>query len=130
MLRPRGLAVLSLSVLAFCAAALQAGPAEAADGYYNRLKLPFAAGQARVVVRVTEHGPGRHAVDFGMNYEDVLAMYAGEVAWTGAGHAQYGNYVVVDHLDNYCSIYAHLDRLYVRGGQPVQQGERLGFVKK
>jgi murein DD-endopeptidase MepM/ murein hydrolase activator NlpD len=126
MLRLRGLTVLSFTMLAFSVAALQPGPAEAADGYYNRLKLPYAAGQARVGVRVTEHGPGRHAVDFGMSYEDVFAMYSGQVAWTGAGHAQYGNYVVVDHLDNFCSIYAHLDRLYVRGGQPVLQGERLG----
>ena len=122
----RGLPGPSLIVLAFCVAGLHAGPVEAADGYYNGLKLPYPAGEARVVVRVSEHGPGRHAVDFGMSYEDVLAMYAGQVAWTGKGHALYGNYIVVDHLDNYCSLYAHFDRLYVRSGQPVQQGERLG----
>jgi hypothetical protein len=122
----RARSIPALVLLAFCLAALQARAAEAANGYYNGLKLPYPAGEARVVVRVTEHGPGRHAVDFGMNYEDALAMYAGQVARTGTKHPLYGNYIVVDLLDNYCSIYAHFDKLYVHAGQSVQQGEKLG----
>ena len=125
--RNRALALLGLIALTLCLAAGPATPVEAADGAYGGLRLPFAAGQARIVVRVSEHGAGRHAADFGMSYEDVLAMHGGQVAWTGSSMAQYGIYVVVDHLDGYCAIYAHFDKLGVREGQLVQQGQRLGL---
>ena len=115
-----------VATLVLCIAAGQAAPAEAADGVYGGLLLPYAFGQSRIVVRVTEHGPGRHAVDFGMSYEDVYAMHGGQVAYTGSGTSQYGNYVVIDHLDYTCAIYAHFDAVGVRDGQSVQQGERLG----
>jgi hypothetical protein len=122
----RARSIWALLLLAFCLAALQARPAEAANGYYNGLKLPYPAGEARVVVRVTQHGPGRHAADFGMNYEDVLAMYAGRVVVAAKAHPVFGNYIVIDHLDNYCAIYMHFDKLYVHAGQSLQQGEKLG----
>ncbi len=100
---------------------------EAANGYYNGLKLPFAAGLTRVVVRSTGHGPGRHAVDFGMSYEDVLAMYAGRVVAVGTDRPTGGKLIIIDHGDNYCSLYLHLDRFYVSYGQYVQQGERIAL---
>ena len=116
----------SVAALVLCIAGGQAAPAEAADGVYGGLLLPYAFGQSRIVVRVTEHGYGRHAIDFGMSYEDVFAMHGGQVTYTGSGTSQYGNYEVVDHLDYTCGIYAHFDAVGVRDGQSVEQGERLG----
>ena len=101
--------------------------AEAANGYYNGLKLPFAAGETRVVVRSISHGPGRHAVDFGMTYENVLAMYAGRVVGVGTDRATGGKFIIIDHGDNFCSLYLHLDRFYVTYGQTVQQGAKIAL---
>ncbi len=100
---------------------------EAANGYYNGLKLPYAAGLGRVVVRSTGHGPGRHAVDFGMFYEDVLAMYSGRVVAVAVDALTGGKFIIVDHGDNYCALYLHLDKFYVLVGKSVQQGEKIAL---
>jgi murein DD-endopeptidase MepM/ murein hydrolase activator NlpD len=105
--------------------ALAPAPARAANGYYNGLKLPYMAGTARIVVRSTSHGPGRHAVDFGLNYEPVLAMYGGRISVASESRDE-GRYVVIDHGDGYCANYLHFDKLKVKAGQRVQQGELLG----
>src|SRR5512141_1821488 len=104
-MRPNGHLV-SLRFWAGCLAwaamlALAPAPARAASGYYNGLKLPYMAGTARIVVRSTSHGPGRHAVDFGLNYEPVLAMYGGRVSVASESRDE-GRYVVIDHGDGYC----------------------------
>ncbi|MBI5876005.1 MAG: peptidoglycan DD-metalloendopeptidase family protein [Chloroflexi bacterium] len=106
--------------------AAAAQPADAAEGYYNGLKLPYIAGAARIVVRTTSHGPGRHAVDFGLIYEPVLAMYGGRVV-VASQSVNEGRYVVIDHGDGYCANYLHFDKVQVRAGQRVQQGEVLGI---
>ncbi len=106
--------------------AFAAAPVGAAPGYYNGLKLPYMAGTARIVVRSTSHGRGRHAVDFGLNYEPVLAMYGGRVSIASQSKDE-GRYVVIDHGDGYCANYLHFDTLKVRAGQRVQKGEVLGI---
>lgn len=111
----------------FLAVMTSSHPVEAANGYYNGLKLPYPAGQARLVVRSTGHGPGRHAVDFGMTYEDVLAMYGGRVVAVGVDRPTGGKLIIIDHGDNYCALYLHLDRFYVKYGQVVQQGEKIAL---
>jgi murein DD-endopeptidase MepM/ murein hydrolase activator NlpD len=40
----------------------------------------------------------------------------------------YGNYVVIRHPDNAATAYAHLERIAVRVGQRVQQGQNIGTV--
>jgi murein DD-endopeptidase MepM/ murein hydrolase activator NlpD len=40
----------------------------------------------------------------------------------------YGNTVVIKHSHNYSTRYAHMHKIYVRMGQAVEQGERLGKV--
>lgn len=123
-MRTRGLwRALALLVFALLASA---APVRAAEGYYNGLKLPYMAGAARIVVRVTEHGAGRHAVDFGLNYEPVLAMYGGRVS-IASESVNEGRYVVIDHGDGYCANYLHFDKVQVKAGQRVQQGEVLGI---
>lgn len=117
----------TIAVVMLAAAALGgAAPADAAPGYYNGIKLPYAAGVARVVVRSTSHGAGRHAVDFAMMYEPVLAMYAGRVAYVGES-AGNGRHVLLDHGDGFCSNYLHFSKIGVRAGQRIQQGEVLGI---
>jgi murein DD-endopeptidase MepM/ murein hydrolase activator NlpD len=100
---------------------------EAAGTTYGGLRLPYPAGQVRVIVRSTSHGPGRHAVDFAMSYEDVLAMHAGRVVQAVIGNGSYGNFIVLDHGDDFCAIYGHFSRELVKVGQSIQQGERIGI---
>jgi murein DD-endopeptidase MepM/ murein hydrolase activator NlpD len=45
-----------------------------------------------------------------------------EVGWDGYG---YGNYVEITHPDGAVTLYGHNDRVLVREGQPVAQGEQI-----
>ena len=40
--------------------------------------------------------------------------------------ATYGNYVRLTHADGQETLYAHMQYLYVRAGEVVQAGQRLG----
>jgi murein DD-endopeptidase MepM/ murein hydrolase activator NlpD len=37
----------------------------------------------------------------------------------------YGNYIVIDHGDGYCTLYAHLKNTLVREGQDVEAGDKI-----
>ncbi len=52
---------------------------------------------------------------------DGVVMFAGR-------QGGYGNYVVIRHPDSAATAYAHLQRIAVRVGQRVQQGQNIGTV--
>ncbi|WP_420449678.1 M23 family metallopeptidase [Candidatus Palauibacter sp.] len=64
------------------------------------------------------------SADFGT---PVIATGAGRVAFAGS-KSGYGRLVEIDHGDGYQSRYAHLGRIAVRVGAPVQRGDVLGEV--
>ncbi|MDO4505702.1 MAG: M23 family metallopeptidase [Spirochaetales bacterium] len=40
----------------------------------------------------------------------------------------YGNYIVVEHIDGYQTLYAHMSKSLVKKGDRVSQGARIGLV--
>ena len=57
----------------------------------------------------------------------VLAAADGVVV-TAAWHNSYGNYLRILHQDGDETLYAHMQYLFVRIGEPVTAGQRLGTV--
>jgi hypothetical protein len=105
---------------------LNSKPASAVSGQYKGIKLPYAAGKSYQVTKdgSGHAGSGRHAIDFGMNKEDVLAIKGGKVVLAKAD--QYGGkYLLIDHNDGYCSMYLHLDSFKVSPGQQIQQSQSI-----
>jgi murein DD-endopeptidase MepM/ murein hydrolase activator NlpD len=56
------------------------------------------------------------------NIDDGVVVYAG---WSYSG---YGNLVVIDHGNDWQSLYAHLDSVYVSCGQSVYQGATIATM--
>lgn len=52
----------------------------------------------------------------------------GKVAFVGVVEG-YQNVIVVDHSDNYYTVYGHLDEVKVQVGERVLQGQRIAFVR-
>ncbi|MDZ8065803.1 MAG: M23 family metallopeptidase [Nostoc sp. DedQUE08] len=96
-------------------------------GQYKNIKLPFAAGQSRKVTGTHNRATGRHAIDFGMNKENVLAIRGGTVYRKAFDSEGGGNMLIIDHGDNFCSIYLHLNEFKVSEGQTVQQGQVIAI---
>lgn len=94
------------------------------SGEYRGVKLPYAAGQARLVIGT--HDSNRRAIDFGMKLENVLAIKDGKVNLVTKD--QYGGkYILVDHGDGYCALYLHLDSFKVKQNDIVKQGQIIGI---
>lgn len=57
----------------------------------------------------------------------ISAAADGVVRYAGV-HSSYGNYVRILHADGDETLYAHMQYVFVRSGQPVSAGEMLGTV--
>lgn len=93
------------------------------------LHLPWTADVTRCVTQDgASHGTDRHAIDFDLNVEPVLAARDGTVImadWdsTDAG----GGYVIkIQHDDGTIAVYQHLKSIGVKTGDRVAQGQPIG----
>jgi murein DD-endopeptidase MepM/ murein hydrolase activator NlpD len=64
----------------------------------------------------------------GSEGEGVYAVDAGVVVYSGWNNYGYGNMIIIDHGNNWQSLYAHLSDTYRFCGQSVGQGEGIGAV--
>ena len=60
--------------------------------------------------------------------EAVYATDAGVIVYAGWNNYGYGNMIMVDHGNNYQSLYGHLSAINVVCGQSVGQGEVIGAI--
>jgi murein DD-endopeptidase MepM/ murein hydrolase activator NlpD len=55
----------------------------------------------------------------------VLAAAPGDVAYVGDALRGYGNLVILRHAGNFMTVYAHNQKLLVKEGQAVKQGQKI-----
>lgn len=76
--------------------------------------------------------PGSHdnnqAVDIA-NKENtpVLCAMDGEVNFAGV-KSGYGNCIILNHKDNYSTLYAHLSHILVTEGQKIKKGDKIALM--
>ena len=58
---------------------------------------------------------------------DVSAVFAGHVVYTG-WFKGYGNLIILDHDNEYYTLYAHVADILVKEGDDVKQGQRIATV--
>ncbi|HYE94113.1 MAG TPA: peptidoglycan DD-metalloendopeptidase family protein [Terriglobales bacterium] len=58
---------------------------------------------------------------------DVGAVYAGHVIYTG-WFKGYGNLIILDHGNDYVTLYAHVKEILVKEGDDVRQGHKIATV--
>lgn len=56
----------------------------------------------------------------------ILASEAGVVVYAGKGFSGYGKLIVVEHNDEWATLYAHLNKYSVKEGERVKQGQKIG----
>lgn len=57
--------------------------------------------------------------------DPVLASAAGSVAYAGSGLRGYGKAIIINHADDYLTVYAHNQTLLVKEGDKVTQGQKI-----
>jgi len=58
---------------------------------------------------------------------EVVAVYAGHVVYTG-WFKGYGNLIILDHGNDYYTLYAHVAEIRVKEGDDARQGQVIGTV--
>jgi septal ring factor EnvC (AmiA/AmiB activator) len=58
---------------------------------------------------------------------EVAAVYGGHVVYTG-WFKGYGNLIILDHGNEYYTLYAHVAEILVKEGDDVRQGHQIGTV--
>jgi murein hydrolase activator len=58
---------------------------------------------------------------------EVAAVYAGHVVYTG-WFKGYGNLIILDHGNEYYTLYAHVAEIEAKEGEDVKAGQRIGTV--
>lgn len=75
-----------------------------------------------------DFGPGHYGIDIAApQFSPVIAAASGIVNGTG-WDSLYGNYVVVEHNQNYSTFYGHLNSVAVLDGGRVNGGQVIGTV--
>ena len=80
---------------------------------------------------------GIDIVGQGSTLDTIVAHSSGKVVLVQTGHknnvnatgdATYGNLVKIKHSNSYTTLYAHLNDVYVKVGQVVTQGQKIGYM--
>lgn len=64
------------------------------------------------------------------NGTNVVASAPGKVVYVGKGLRWYGNLIIVEHKDNYMTVYSYLKNIRVETGDKVEQGQVIGSAGK
>lgn len=65
-------------------------------------------------------------VRFGGNIGDpIVAAADGQVVYAADGLKEYGNLILIKHVDGYITAYAHNSKLLVKSGQNVSAGQKI-----
>jgi murein DD-endopeptidase MepM/ murein hydrolase activator NlpD len=70
---------------------------------------------------------GHRAIDIGApTGSAIVAADGGFVSFAGWTDVGYGYLVVIDHANGFVTYYAHLSKIYVYVGQPIERGQVVG----
>jgi murein DD-endopeptidase MepM/ murein hydrolase activator NlpD len=92
-------------------------------------KFDWPVDEARMTRGFLNAGRGHWGLDLANRKgTPILAAADGVVIYTGKGFRGYGKLVVIEHNDEWATLYAHLDRIHVREGQKITRGDKLGAM--
>ena len=66
-------------------------------------------------------------IDITSGNRSILTADTGKISYVGY-KSDYGNHIIVDHLNGYRTLYGHLSSIGVKVGQIVEKGERIGVM--
>lgn len=66
----------------------------------------------------------------GREGDPVTAAEAGNVMYAGSNLRGYGNMVILQHANNYLTVYGHNSKLLVKEGQSVKKGQQIAQMGK
>jgi murein DD-endopeptidase MepM/ murein hydrolase activator NlpD len=72
-------------------------------------------------------GRPHKGIDIASSNRSILASDNGKVVYAGWKNG-YGKVIIIDHLNGYRTLYAHLSKIQVASGKIVEKGEKIGIM--
>ena len=95
----------------------------------NTIYLWPAKGQILSKYGLLAKGLRNDGVNISANKGDpVFAVQSGKIVYTGNEIQAFGNLILIKHLDNKTTAYAHLEKIKVKKGQIVKKGEIIASI--
>ena len=92
----------------------------------KRISSLFGVREVHPILRIRTFHNG---IDFSANYNtEILATGNGKVEKVKYSRFGYGNYIEIKHILGFKTKYAHLNKINVKEGQIVKQGDLIGYV--
>lgn len=89
---------------------------------------PITQRYGELIPGVTANGKPHTGIDYGCpEGTPILSSAAGVVKAAAYNNYGWGNMVILSHPDGKATVYAHLSRIRVVIGQPVEQGYIIGY---
>ncbi|WP_166245851.1 M23 family metallopeptidase [Paenibacillus turpanensis] len=66
-------------------------------------------------------------IDLTSSNKNIIAADNGKVTYAGYKE-DYGNMIIIDHLNGYETLYAHLSKITTKSGTIVEKGEKIGVM--
>lgn len=60
--------------------------------------------------------------------KEILAVASGKVVNVGYDKDGYGNFIKINHSENFTTLYGHCDNVSVKNGDAVERGQPIGTV--
>jgi murein DD-endopeptidase MepM/ murein hydrolase activator NlpD len=91
----------------------------------NRITSPFGFRVSPFTGNIQSHG----GIDITGEYDqEILSTANGTVLKVLFYHPEYGRMALIGHSFGYKTLYAHMDKIYVRRGQRVKKGQVIGIM--
>ena len=101
-------------------------PTVPANSAVNNSTLRWVKPSNGAVLENFNNAANVKGIRFGGNVGDpVMAAANGQVVYAADGLKEYGNLVLVKHIDGYISAYAHNSKILVKSGQNVTAGQQI-----
>lgn len=82
--------------------------------------------EGELIKTFSKNSHGKKGVDIsGKRGQKILASAAGLIVYSGSGIIGLGNLVIIKHNKTFLSAYAHNDKLLVKEGEEVKQGQHI-----
>jgi lipoprotein NlpD len=78
-----------------------------------------------MLARYSANGPNKGIDIAGRSGQPILAASAGQVVYQGGGLRGYGRLIIIKHNADFLSAYAHCDKIYVKEGNMIKQGQKI-----
>ena len=98
--------------------------------YHGELRLIWPVDKARMTQQFAPpKNPKHDGIDLSWHKGSrILAAQKGKVIYSGHKYSGYGNVVIIKHNETWATLYAHLNKVFVRKNKLVDQGMVIGTM--